>query len=124
MYLKTYLWLALVLLIAVGMGCSSADNTNSTGTGSGGDSSLYGTWNLVSSSGGVFPTRISFSSNGTGSYIYSGGNATNFNWTQSGSQVTLTTANSSTATINNLTFPVGNTFTLNSLGGSGNYTRA
>jgi hypothetical protein len=121
MYLKTFLLLSLFLLLAIGMGCSSGDTTSSI-SGGGGDASLYGTWNLVSSTGG-FPQRITLNSNGTGTYTYSSGNNTSINWSQSGNTVNITTGSASAATINNLTFPVGNTWVLNSLGGTGTYTR-
>ena len=122
MYLKTTIWLALVLVITLGMGCGAGTGTQS-GTGTGGDPSLYGTWNLVSSSGGAYPASITLNSNGTGTYTGNNFNS-NINWSQSGNTVTITAgAASQPAYINNLTFPVGNTFTLNGISGAGVYTR-
>jgi hypothetical protein len=121
MQLKTFLLLTLVLLSAVGMGCGGGSSSGSS-TGTGGDASLYGSWNLVSSSGGVFPQRITLNSNGTGTY--SGNINSNINWSQSGNQVAITTGASQAAYIRDLTFPVGNTFTLYASSGSGVYTRA
>ncbi|MBA4394302.1 MAG: hypothetical protein C0407_12195 [Desulfobacca sp.] len=120
MHLKTFLLLTLVLLSAIGTGCTGPTSSGSN-TGTGGDASLYGTWNLVSSSGGVYPQRITLNSNGTGTYA--GGIDSNINWSQSGSQVAITTGASQAAYINNLTYPVGNTFTLSASSGSGVYTR-
>ncbi len=116
MRLKIYLLVTLVLVLALGMGCSSS------GTNSGGDASstLIGTWKLTSSNGN-FPPTIVFNSNGTGSY--QGSINSNFTWTQSGTQVTISTGASQPATIN-LTATAVNSFTLNSLGGTGTYNRA
>jgi len=119
MPLKTYIMLSLVLLLAVGMGCGAGSSPTTTGTG--GDSSLYGQWTLVSSTGGAYPLRVTFNSNGTGSYTGNGFN-TSFNWSQSGSTVTITTGATTAATINN--WATGsNTFTLNGVNGSGVYNR-
>lgn len=123
MHLRTCKLLALVLLLAMGMGCSSSGTTTSGGVAAGGDASLVGTWNLSSGSGN-FPQKIIINSNGTGSYIFAGGTTSSFNWTQSGNSVTISTGSVQSAVINNLSSPVGNTFTLNSLGGSATYNRA
>lgn len=122
MHLKTYNLLALVLLLSVGMGCSSGGTSSSGGVASGGDPALVGTWNLAST-GGNFPQKIFFNSNGTGSYLFTGGTTTNFTWAQSGSTVTISTGSIQPATIN-LSSPIGNTFNLNSGGGTGTYNRA
>jgi hypothetical protein len=116
MHLKTYLFVALVLVVAMGMGCGGS------GTSSGGDTSstLIGTWKLVSANGN-FPQTIVFNSNGTGAY--SGGINSNFTWNQVGNQVTISTGSAQPATII-LSSSVVNTFTLNSLGGTGTYNRA
>ena len=124
MHLKTYKLLALVMLLSLGMGCGGGGTTNSGGVASGGDASLVGTWNLVNSGGGNFPQKILINSNGTGSYLFTGGTTSNFTWTQSGTTVTISTGSLQAASINNLSSPVGNTFTLNSLGASASYNRA
>jgi len=123
MHLKTYQWLALVLLLSIGMGCGSG-TSNSGGVASGGDASLVGTWNLVNSGGGNFPPKIVINSNGTGLYLFTGGTTSSFTWSQSGSTVTISTGSLQAASINNLSSPVGNTFTLNSLGATATYNRA
>ena len=123
MHLKTYKLLALVLLLSVGMGCGSSGTSSSGGVASGGDPALVGTWNLASSGSGNFPQKIFFNSNGTGSYLFTGGTTTNFTWTQTGSTVVINTGAIQPATIN-LSSPIGNTFNLNSLGGTGTYNRA
>ena len=124
MHLKSYKWLALVLLLAMGMGCgSSGTSSSSGGVASGGDASLVGTWNLASGNGN-FPQKVVINANGTGSYIFAAGTTSSFTWSQSGNTVTISTGSSQAAVINNLSSPVGNTFTLNSLGGAATYSRA
>jgi hypothetical protein len=124
MHSKPYSLLALLfllLLLAMGMSCSGFTNTNSSG--SGGDASLVGTWNLQSSTGGVYPRQIILNTGGGGSYVWNNGTQ-GINWSQSGSQVNITIGQSPTSvSIQNLTYPVGNTFTLTGVSGSGVYTR-
>jgi hypothetical protein len=124
MRLKTYVLVALVLVTAMGMGCSSGSSSSGGSSGGGSPQTIVGTWNLVSSSGGVWSQQAVFNSNGTGTL--SGGTApnVNFTWTQQGSQVTLTQGGNTIAVINNVPSPVGNTVTLSSGGQTATYNRA
>ena len=125
MRLKTYLCLGLVLVLAMGMGCSSG-GSSSGGSSSGGSSTTVGTWNLVSSTDPIWPKQITFNANGTGSYSGSGGAIPSgtFSWTRQGSQILLAFPNGSTETFTILS-ESGNTSTLkDSVGTTGNYSRA
>jgi hypothetical protein len=120
---RPYSLLALVLVLIVGMGCNTGI-TNSNSSGSGGDPSLYGTWTLNNSTGGIYPPQIVLNAGGEGRYLWPNGTQQTIYWSQSGSSVSILSGNNPNAIyINNLTYPVGNTFTLNGVSGYGVYNR-
>jgi hypothetical protein len=125
MRLKTYLFLGLVLVLAMGMGCSSGSSSDGGSSGVS-SSTTVGTWNLVSSTGPIWPKQITFNANGSGAFSGSGGAtpSSTFSWTRQGSQLSLTYPNGSTETFTILS-ESGNTSTMkDSLGTTGNYSRA
>ena len=119
MHLKTYLLVALVMVLAMGMGCGSGSSIGTTSGG--GSNTVVGTWTLVSSTGGVYPQQIVFTTNG-GTYYYSNGSTTPFSWSPSGNVITISTGSNLNATITLASSSV-NTFTLNGVSGSGVYNR-
>jgi len=109
--------IGLIFIFGCGGGGSSSGGGSSPST-------VVGTWNLVSSTGGTMPQQVIFNSDGTGS-ISGGVPSDTFTWTQQGSQVIMTFQRGGTTTISNLPSPVGNTVTLvNSSGVRATYTRA
>ena len=127
MHGKTWLLLAMILLLAIGMGCGGGGSSS----GGGGSDTIVGTWNRVSSTGtgANMPEQLIFNSNGTGSYSGSATGSGTLTWTQQGSQLTITIQGVGTITVNNMSSPVGNTFTLGlysggTLTGTATYNRA
>jgi hypothetical protein len=80
-------WIVLLLtLIVFALGCGSGGG--SSGGSSGTTSGAVGTWNLVSSTGGPWPTQITFNADGTGTASPSAAFGA-FTWTQQGNQITI-----------------------------------
>ena len=109
MRLKTYLLAAMILVLAMGIGCSG--QSSSSGGGFSG-STIVGTWNLVSSTGGSWPQQITFNANGTGTN--SGGTlpSSTFTWAQNGSQIVLTFPEGDTTVTDNVIFLANNSIIL------------
>ncbi len=79
--------LVLTMMAFVNFGCGGGGGSSSGGS-SGSTSNIVGTWNLVSSTGGPWPSQITFNSDGTGNALPSVTFGA-FTWTQQGNQVTV-----------------------------------
>jgi hypothetical protein len=113
----------LLALIVIALGCGGGGGSSSGGS-SATASGAVGTWNLVSSTGGPWPSQITFNADGTGTASPSAAFGA-FTWTQQGNQITIkmgatvVTINSvpAAATSITLTFTTGAT-------GTSTYNRA
>jgi hypothetical protein len=121
--MKKVITVLFLLCIAMTISCSSGGGGSSSGGGVS-SQTIVGTWTLTNSTGGTWPQKAVFNSDGTGQF--SGGSNFDgaFTWTQQGSQVIITQGGRTIATINNVTPPIPNNVSLSSGGLTAIYSRA